>query len=54
MTYDDLEKAMKQDDMGTIVTIPEELKKLETYKKMKKQNMHKMVSIPVCNMEKFR
>jgi NAD+ synthase len=54
MTYDDLEKCMRQDDMGTIVTIKKDLKKLETYKKMRKQNMHKMEPIPVCNMEKFR
>ena len=54
MTYDDLEKCMRQDDMGTIVTIKKDLKKLETYKKIRKQNMHKMEPIPVCNMEKFR
>ncbi len=54
MTYDDLEKCMRQDDMGTIVTIKKDLKKLETYKKMRKQNMHKMEPIPVCSMEKFR
>ena len=54
MTYDDLEKAMRQDDMGTIVTIKKDIKKLETYKKMREQNMHKMKPIPVCNMEKFR
>ena len=54
MTYDDLEKCMRQDDMGTIVTVKKDLKKLETYKKMRKQNMHKMKPIPVCSMEKFR
>ena len=54
MTYDDLEKAMRQDDMGTIVTIKKDIKKLETYKKIRKQNMHKMVPIPVCSMEKFK
>ena len=54
MTYDDLEKCMRQDDMGTIVTVKKDLKKLETYKKMRKQNMHKMEPIPVCSMEKFR
>ena len=54
MTYDDLEKCMRQDDMGTIVTVKKDLKKLETYKKMREQNMHKMKPIPVCNMEKFR
>ena len=54
MTYDDLEKCMKQEDMGTIVTVKKDLHKLETYRKMRKQNMHKMMSIPVCSMEKFR
>jgi NAD+ synthase len=54
MTYDDLEKCMRQDEMDSIVTIPEELKKLETYRKMKHQNQHKMKPIPVCSMEKFR
>jgi len=54
MSYDDLEKAMIQDDMGAIVTVPEEARKLEIYRKIKEQNKHKMVSIPVCNMEKFK
>ena len=54
MSYFDLEKAMTQDDMGAIVTIPEEARKLETYRKMKHQNEHKMKPIPVCSMEKFR
>jgi len=54
MSYDDLEKAMIQDDMGAIVTIPEEARKLEIYRKIKEQNKHKMVPIPVCDMEKFR
>ena len=54
MTYDDLEKCMKQDEMGTIVTVKKDLHKLETYKKMRKQNMHKMNPIPVCDMQKFR
>ena len=54
MSYFDLEKAMTQDDMGAIVTVPEEARKLETYRKMKHQNEHKMKPIPVCSMEKFR
>ena len=54
LTYSDLEKAMIQDDMGAIVTIPEEARKLEIYRKIKEQNKHKMVPIPVCDMEKFR
>ena len=54
MSYFDLEKCMKQDEMGTIVTVKKDLQKLETYKKMRKQNMHKMEPIPVCSMEKFR
>ena len=54
MTYDDLEKCMKQEEMGTIVTIKKDLIKLNTYKKIRKQNEHKMVPIPVCSMEKFR
>ena len=54
MSYFDLEKCMKQDEMGTIVTVKKDLQKLETYKKIRKQNMHKMKPIPVCDMEKFR
>ena len=45
---------MKQDEMGTIVTVKKDLQKLETYKKIRQQNMHKMKPIPVCDMEKFR
>ena len=45
---------MKQDEMGTIVTVKKDLQKLETYKKIGEQNMHKMKPIPVCSMEKFR
>ena len=54
MSYFDLEKCMKQDEMGTIVTVKKDLQKLETYKKIRQQNMHKMKPIPVCDMEKFR
>ena len=54
MSYFDLEKCMKQDEMGTIVTVKKDLQKLETYKKIREQNMHKMKPIPVCSMEKFR
>ena len=54
MSYFDLEKCMKQDEMGTIVTVKKELQKLETYKKIREQNMHKMKPIPVCCIEKFR
>ena len=54
MSYFDLEKCMKQDEMGTIVTVKKDLQKLEIYKKIREQNMHKMKPIPVCSMEKFR
>jgi len=54
MTYDDLEKAMIQDSMGAIVTVKKDIKKLDIYKNIRKQNLHKMEPIPVCSMEKFR
>ena len=54
MTYDDLERAMIQDSMGAIVTIKKDIKKLDIYKNIRKQNLHKMEPIPVCSMEKFR
>ena len=54
MSYFDLEKCMKQDEMGTIVTVKKDLQKLEIYKKIREQNMHKMKQIPVCSMEKIR
>ena len=54
MSYFDLEKCMKQDEMGTIVTVKKDLQKLEIYKKIREQNMHKMKPIPVCSMVKFR
>ena len=54
MTYDDLEKAMVQDELGAIVTVPSELEKLDMYRKIRKQNKHKMEAIPVCSMDKFR
>ena len=54
MTYDDLERAMIQDSMGAIVTVKKDIKKLDIYKNIRKQNLHKMEPIPVCSMEKFR
>ena len=49
-----LEKAMIQDSMGAIVTVKKDIKKLDIYKNIRKQNLHKMEPIPVCSMEKFR
>jgi NAD+ synthase len=54
MTYGELEVAMIQDQMGAIVTEPEQLNKLNRYRELREQNKHKMESIPVCNMESFR
>ena len=54
MTYEELEKAMTQENMGAIVTVKKDIKKLEIYRNFRKQNLHKMEPIPVCSMEKFR
>ena len=54
MTYGELEVAMIQDQMGAIVTEPEQLNKLNRYRELREQNKHKMESIPVCSMESFR
>ena len=54
MTYEELEKAMTQENMGAIVTVKKDQKKLEIYRNFRKQNLHKMEPIPVCSMEKFR
>ena len=54
MSYEDLEKAMKQDQMGAIVTKPSDQQRMSIYMKHRKQNLHKMEPIPVCSMEKFR
>jgi len=54
MSYEDLEKAMKQDQMGAIVTKPSDQKRMGIYMKHRKQNLHKMEPIPVCSMENFK
>ena len=54
MSYEELEKAMKQDQMGAIVTKPSDQERMSIYMKHRKQNLHKMEPIPVCNMEKFK
>ena len=54
LSYDDLEKAMKQQQMGAIITNPSDQKRMDIYMKHRNNNLHKMESIPVCSMEKFR
>ena len=54
LTYEDLEKSMKQDQMNAIVTKPSNQEKMKIYIKHRKQNLHKMEPIPVCSMEKFK
>ena len=52
MNYDELEACMVLDKVGA-ETIWEK-QKLERYRKIREQNKHKMVPIPVCSMEKFK
>tara|TARA_R100001443_G_scaffold35856_1_gene49724 strand:+ start:44883 stop:45629 length:747 start_codon:yes stop_codon:yes gene_type:complete len=47
MSYEEIEKAMKQDETHTIVTIKKDINKLNTYREIRKANLHKMVPIPV-------
>jgi len=54
LSYDDLEKAMKQEQMGAIVTKISDQKRMNTYMKHRNNNLHKMEPIPVCSMEKFK
>ena len=54
MSYEELEQAMKQQQMGAIVTKPSDQKRMEIYMKHRNNNLHKMEPIPVCSMDKFR
>ena len=54
LTYSDLEKAMRQEEMGAIVTKISDQKRMNTYMKHRNNNLHKMEPIPVCSMEKFK
>jgi len=51
-TYDQLEWAMQQDDLGKTNADfeGEELRVFKLYKRLNKINQHKMVPIPVCNI----
>ena len=52
MNYDELEACMVLDKVGAETVW--EKQKLERYRKIREQNKHKMVPIPVCSMEKFK
>tara|TARA_R100000700_G_C3127515_1_gene114034 strand:+ start:46 stop:798 length:753 start_codon:yes stop_codon:yes gene_type:complete len=52
MNYDELEACMVLDKVGAETVW--ETQKLERYRKIREQNKHKMVPIPVCSMEKFK
>ena len=54
LSYEELEQAMKQQQMGAIVTKPKDQKRMEIYLKHRNNNLHKMEPIPVCPMDKFR
>tara|TARA_Y100001938_G_scaffold74066_1_gene102667 strand:- start:22144 stop:22905 length:762 start_codon:yes stop_codon:yes gene_type:complete len=53
MSYEELEKAMKQQQMNAIVTKPIDQKRMSIYMKHRNNNLHKMEPIPVCDMSKF-
>ena len=47
LTYDQLEDAMRLDEMNAIVTDPKKQKILKRFQELKAANLHKMVPIPV-------
>ena len=47
LTYDQLEDAMRKDEMNAIVTNPKKQKILKRFQELKAANLHKMVPIPV-------
>ena len=47
LSYADLELAMAQDEGEALINSPEELERVESYRKIRARSLHKMNPIPV-------